>query len=175
MKKEGTKGKCFLFFFWMQGHHKESGFASFFAFSYPSSLASIVLRATQQTGWPYPSQSSPPLSKQNFRSSSTVQNPQLSVSMAPTLFYNGYNPRQIIHRYMLLRNSVMSDSLWPHELQPARLVYPWDSPGKSTGAVCHFLLLGIFPTQRSNPHLLCLLHWQVNSLPLAPPGKPWWC
>ena len=30
---------------------------------------------------------------------------------------------------------------------------------------------GIFPTQGSNPHLLCLLHWQVGSLPLAPPGK----
>ena len=30
----------------------------------------------------------------------------------------------------------------------------------------------IFPTQRSNPHLLCLLHWQVGSLPLAPPEKP---
>ena len=32
--------------------------------------------------------------------------------------------------------------------------------------------LGIFPTQRSNPRLLCLLHWQAGSLPLAPPGKP---
>ena len=30
----------------------------------------------------------------------------------------------------------------------------------------------IFPTQRSNPHLLCLLHWQKGSLPLAPPGQP---
>ena len=29
---------------------------------------------------------------------------------------------------------------------------------------CHFLLQGIFPTQGSNPHLLCLLHWQVDSL-----------
>ena len=29
-----------------------------------------------------------------------------------------------------------------------------------------FPTLGIFPTQRSNPHLLCLLHWQVDSLPL---------
>ena len=36
---------------------------------------------------------------------------------------------------------------------------------------CHFLLQGIFPTQGSNPHLLCLLHWQVDSLWLAPPGK----
>ena len=31
---------------------------------------------------------------------------------------------------------------------------------------------GIFPTRGSNPHLLCLLHWLVDSLPLAPPGKP---
>ena len=27
-----------------------------------------------------------------------------------------------------------------------------------SGVCCHFLLQGIFPTQRSNPHLLCLLH-----------------
>ena len=25
---------------------------------------------------------------------------------------------------------------------------------------------------KSNPHLLCLLHWWAGSLPLAPPGKP---
>ena len=37
---------------------------------------------------------------------------------------------------------------------------------------CHALLQGIFPTQGLNLHLLCLLHWQVGSLPLAPPGKP---
>ena len=37
---------------------------------------------------------------------------------------------------------------------------------------CHFLLQGIFLTQGSNPHLLCLLHRQAGSLPLAPPGKP---
>ena len=37
---------------------------------------------------------------------------------------------------------------------------------------CHALLQGIFPTQGLNPHLLRLLHWQVGSLPLAPPGKP---
>ena len=44
-----------------------------------------------------------------------------------------------------------------------------DSPGKNTGMGCHALLQGIFPTQGSNPHLLCLLNWQVGSLPLAPP------
>ena len=32
----------------------------------------------------------------------------------------------------------MSDSLLPHGLQPARLLYPWNSPGKSAGVGCHF-------------------------------------
>ena len=32
---------------------------------------------------------------------------------------------------------VMSNSLWPHGLQPSRLLCPWDSPGKKTGAGCH--------------------------------------
>ena len=40
---------------------------------------------------------------------------------------------------------------------------------------CHFLFQGIFPTQGLNLHLLCLLHWQVGSLPPAPPGKPFVC
>ena len=31
-------------------------------------------------------------------------------------------------------------------LQPARLLCPWNSPGKNTGVGCHFLLQGIFPT-----------------------------
>ena len=34
----------------------------------------------------------------------------------------------------------MSDSVWPHGLQPTRLLHPWDSPGKNTGVGCHFLL-----------------------------------
>ena len=37
---------------------------------------------------------------------------------------------------------------------------------------CHVLLQGIFLTQGSNPRLLCLLHWQVGSLPLTLPRKP---
>ena len=36
--------------------------------------------------------------------------------------------------------SVVSDSMWPHRRQPARLFRPWDSPGKNTGVGCHFLL-----------------------------------
>ena len=42
--------------------------------------------------------------------------------------------------------SVVSDSVWPRGLQPARLLSPWDSPGKNTGVGCHSLLQGIFPT-----------------------------
>ena len=34
----------------------------------------------------------------------------------------------------------MSDSSRPHGLQPPRLLYPWDFPGKSTGVGCHCLL-----------------------------------
>ena len=45
------------------------------------------------------------------------------------------------------------------------------SPSMNTGVGCRALLQGVFPTQRSNPHLLGLLHQQACSL-LAPPGKP---
>ena len=52
-----------------------------------------------------------------------------------------------------------------------RLLCPWGSPG-NTGMSCHALLQGNVLIQWSNPRLLCLLHWQVGSLPLAAPGKP---
>ena len=45
-----------------------------------------------------------------------------------------------------------------HGLQPTRLLYPWDSPGKITREGCHFLLQGIFLIQVLNLHLLCPLH-----------------
>ena len=45
-----------------------------------------------------------------------------------------------------------------HGLQPARILCPWDSPGKNTGVRCHFLLHGIFLTQGSK---WCLLHQQA--------------
>ena len=59
-----------------------------------------------------------------------------------------------------------------HGLWPARFLCPWDSPGKDTGVGYHFLFQGIFPTQGSNPHFLCLLLWQEGSLPLVSPEKP---
>ena len=35
---------------------------------------------------------------------------------------------------------------------------------KKIGVGCHFILQEIFPTQGSNPCLLCLLYWQTDSL-----------
>ena len=40
------------------------------------------------------------------------------------------------------------------------------SPGENSGVGCHSLLQGIFPTQGSNLHLLCLLHGQAYPYPL---------
>ena len=49
-----------------------------------------------------------------------------------------------IHRYIYesesISCSVMSNSLWPHGLQPARLCCLWNSPGKNTGVGSHSLL-----------------------------------
>ena len=58
----------------------------------------------------------------------------------------------------------------PMDCKPARLLCLWNSPGKNTGAGCHALLQGVFPTQGSclPPLHLRLLHWQADSLPLRP-------
>ena len=49
--------------------------------------------------------------------------------------------------------SVVSNTFCPHGLYPARLLSPWNSPGKNTEVGCHFLLQEIFPIQGSNPGL----------------------
>ena len=46
--------------------------------------------------------------------------------------------------------SVMSISVQPNVLQPARLLCPWNSPGKSTGVGSLSLFQGIFLTQGLN-------------------------
>ena len=63
--------------------------------------------------------------------------------------------------------------LLTRELQPARLLCPWDSPGKSTG-------VGAMPSSRGSSwpragtrtsYVSCIYR-RVLSLPLVPPGKP---
>ena len=70
-----------------------------------------------------------------------------------------------MHQQVLLFSlSVISDSLRPHRLWPARLLCPWHSPAKNTGMGCHFLLQGIFLTQGLNLCLLhCRRHWGSSS------------
>ena len=58
---------------------------------------------------------------------------------------------------------------FPTPLQLARLLSPWDFPGKNTGVGCPALLKGIFLTQEWNP---CLLHCQADFLPLSQ-GSPY--
>ena len=68
--------------------------------------------------------------------------------------------------------SVVSDSatLWTAAACQAPLSMGFSKQEYWSGG--HALFQGIFPTQGSNLHPSCLLHWQVGSLPLVPPGKP---
>ena len=63
----------------------------------------------------------------------------------------------------------MTTCLWPHGLYPARLLCPWDFPGKNTGVSCHFLLQGNLPKLGTEPKSSAS---QADSLPLSQPGSP---
>ena len=63
-----------------------------------------------------------------------------------------------------IHSALICECLFTQGLQPARLLGPWDSPGKSTGVGFHFLLQGIFLTQGLNVSILHILHWQADSL-----------
>ena len=65
----------------------------------------------------------------------------------------------------------MSNSLWPYELYCARILCPWDFPGKNTGVRFHAFLQGLFLTQELNPRLLYIFHGYVNSLSLRHLGN----
>ena len=72
-----------------------------------------------------------------------------------------------VHVYMLSHVQLFA-TLWTIMCQ-AIVLCPWVSPGKKTEVGCHFLLQGIFLTQRLNMHLL---HWQADSLLLSHLGSP---
>ena len=91
-----------------------------------------------------------------------------TTSPSPILFFFGFHSLCMRAKSLQLCIRLFS-TLWT---VARRLLCPWDSPSKNTGVGCHALLHGIFPTQGSNPHLLCLLHWQVDSLRLVPPEAP---
>ena len=63
---------------------------------------------------------------------------------------------------------MVSDSLQPHGVEPARLLYPWILQARNTGMGSHSLLQGIFPTQGWKLRLLhcrqithCLSHQEA--------------
>ena len=62
------------------------------------------------------------------------------------------------------------DSLQLYGLRPSRLLYPWNSPGKSTGMACHLLLQGSsWPRDQeaTSPEFPALASGTT-----VPPGKP---
>ena len=72
-------------------------------------------------------------------------------------------------KYIVLSRSVMSNSLWPHGLQPTRLLYPRDSPSISTEVGCHALLQGISSQPRGQTQDSCISSEFFTN---EPPGKP---
>ena len=88
---------------------------------------------------------------------------------------------------MCLRTNLLPSCLTlcdPHELQPTRLLRPWDSPGKNTGVAFHLVesaphvgnyVAGGLPDPGIEPASLTPPALQVDSLPLMLPGKPYFC
>ena len=70
---------------------------------------------------------------------------------------------------IIVSHSVVSSSLRFHGLQAAKLLCPWNFPGKNTGVGSHSLLQGIFLTQGSN---LGLLHGRQILYSLSYQGSP---
>ena len=60
----------------------------------------------------------------------------------------------------------------PRDYSPLGSSVHGDSLSKNTGVGLPCPPPGVLPDPGLNPCLLCLLHWQVGSLSLAPPGKP---
>ena len=68
----------------------------------------------------------------------------LNISSVSVLFFCFWGAECESER---VSHSVVSNTLWPHPLQPTRLLCLWNSPVKNTGVGCHALLQGIFPTR----------------------------
>ena len=66
--------------------------------------------------------------------------------------------------------SVVSNSVQLHRRQPTRLHRPWDSPGKSTGVGCHFLLQCMKVKSESEVAQSCTT--LCNPMDCSTPGLP---
>ena len=97
------------------------------------------------------------------------RNGKIFVTLEKQTFHQKYDPIKakkkllmwtsfVLQKVRSVSCSVVFNSLQTHGLQPARLLCPWDFPGRNTGVSCHSPLQGIFPTQGSNPGLLHFRH-----------------
>ena len=80
--------------------------------------------------------------------------------------------KSIWNKEYMSSHSAVTNSLWPHGFWPSRLLCSWYFASKNSGVGCYFFLQGIFLTPELNSYLQHLLHWQADSLPFEPPGKP---
>ena len=77
----------------------------------------------------------------------------MDFSLPGSLIHGTFQARVLEWVDISFSSLVVSNSLWPHGLQPVRLLCPWDFPGKNPGVGCDSLLQGVFPTHGSNSHL----------------------
>ena len=99
-----------------------------------------------------------------------TQGSTLCLLLGSRILYQGvtWETHNICICWAVLSRPVMSDSLRPHEQEPARLLCPWDSPGKNAGVAA-------MPSSRGSsgpviePRFPAL---QVDSVPSEPQGEP---
>ena len=72
----------------------------------------------------------------------------------------------------VVSHSITSNSLWPHGLQPARLLCPWRFSRQEYWGGLPFPPPGNLPNPGIKPVSCAAPHWQVSSLPLSCPGSP---
>ena len=86
--------------------------------------------------------------------------------------YEGSERTQIEHISYPVYLNGMHSSFWGKEqvlgLQPARLLCPWDSPGKNIGVGYHYLLQGSLPSPGIEPMSPALAGRFFTT---EPPGK----
>ena len=89
-----------------------------------------------------------------------------------SIFFSDSFPIWVITEYWVEFPVLYSRSLFIYYCSPPGPSVHGTFPGKNIRASCHILLQRLFLSQGLNPSPLCLLNWQVDSLPLASPGKP---
>ena len=88
------------------------------------------------------------------------------VDILSSLYWIRYNSARVLRRFSRLRLSVT-----PWTVKSARLLCPWEFPGKNTGVGCHFLLRGSsWPRHRTC--VSCGSCTAGGFFTAEPPGKP---